>query len=215
MIRDNFDFHSYWELVEPGDGCWIWKGSILPSGYGRFYDSDSSTKPLAHRISYEIHYGSLSDDFVVHHKCNNKACVNPMHLEACSREDNIRYAAIDGLMGKSTVLKLPEIETLINIGWSQKEIAKKYGVSRQALYSLVRGRRLRCQGSDISRPGDDIQYINCTKAANELGVTKQCVNIMVWHGKFKGAVRRLGRWYIPMESVLEIKGRRLNLTAGN
>ncbi len=210
MIRETFDFHSFWDFVNTSDGCWVWQGSVATGGYGRFYDGATGQRTLAHRLSYEIHFGNLPDDLVVHHKCNNKACVNPSHLEACTFAENIKYAAIDGLMGKSTVDNLQEIISLADAGWSQKEIARKYGISRQALYSITKGHRSGNRGIDISRPSGNVQYVNCSKAAVELGVTKQFVNVMVWQGKFKGAVRRLGRWYIPIESVTEIKNIRLN-----
>jgi len=35
----------------------------------------------AHRMYYEYYKGEIPYGMVVHHKCRNKACVNPDHLE--------------------------------------------------------------------------------------------------------------------------------------
>ena len=68
----------FWEntsLPDGIDGCWIWTGDTR-NGYGTilsvFY---------AHRVSYELAYGVNPGNFLVHHKCKKKKCVNPQHLE--------------------------------------------------------------------------------------------------------------------------------------
>jgi hypothetical protein len=63
-----------------GVSCWEWCGIITRKGYGRF-KYGSSDEP-AHRTSYEHFYQFIPDGFVVHHLCENKRCVNPLHLEA-------------------------------------------------------------------------------------------------------------------------------------
>ena len=36
---------------------------------------------LAHRWSFKHHFGKLTPGMVVHHKCENTLCVNPIHLK--------------------------------------------------------------------------------------------------------------------------------------
>lgn len=80
--------------------CWGWNGRIL-GGYGviqRF----NKTKG-AHRVSYEIHHGPIPDGMMIMHKCDNKICTNPEHLEAGTSRQNVKDAHTRGLvkMGKS------------------------------------------------------------------------------------------------------------------
>jgi len=43
----------------------------------------------AHRWYYEIAYGPIPEGSQVDHLCRNRSCVNPLHLEAVSQQENI------------------------------------------------------------------------------------------------------------------------------
>jgi hypothetical protein len=61
--------------------CWNYTGS--PNSKYPAIQFKLITKS-AHKWSYEIWNGPVPDKFHVHHKCENKRCVNPDHLEAIS-----------------------------------------------------------------------------------------------------------------------------------
>jgi hypothetical protein len=70
-------------------GCWIWTGSRMKSGYGRFKVRSYETR-FAHRVAYEIWVGPIPSDHQLDHLCSVKPCVNPTHLEPVTHGENVR-----------------------------------------------------------------------------------------------------------------------------
>jgi hypothetical protein len=71
-------------------GCWIWQGRINSRGYGATSDGT-----LAHRAIYEKVAGPIPEGHVLHHRCDNRACVNPAHLVPLMPEEHSSRLAAD------------------------------------------------------------------------------------------------------------------------
>ena len=110
-------------------GCWIWEGYQAITGYG-MYRTRNGKNWLAHRFVFNIVNGFLPK--VVMHKCDNRCCVNPDHLEAGTYKKNSQDM-VDRGRGGSTIFKQKvsdEIKKEIyNAEGKQVDIAKQYGVS--------------------------------------------------------------------------------------
>lgn len=65
--------------------CWIWLGPKTGM-YGRI-KSDGKMIPV-HRYYFEKYKGKIPSGLVIDHTCKNHLCVNPNHLETCTREEN-------------------------------------------------------------------------------------------------------------------------------
>lgn len=81
-------FMSQVEVMGP-NSCWIWKGLIYPSGYGRFYTPGEKKVDYAHRVSYRLFVGPIPEGKQVNHCCDFCNCIQPKHLYLGTQKDNI------------------------------------------------------------------------------------------------------------------------------
>ena len=68
--------------------CWLWTASVNGAGYGKIADGAGRLRG-AHVIAHELVNGPIPDGHDVDHACYVKACVNPAHLEAVTRLENV------------------------------------------------------------------------------------------------------------------------------
>jgi hypothetical protein len=131
----------FYEKVDKTGECWLWMGSLNRCGYGSFRVEGKQCLP--HRLSLEWKLGrQIGAGMVARHKCRNRNCVNPEHLEegtyAENEEDKIRDETVQrGIKNKSCKLSENQVRAIRVDTRSQIEIAIDYGV-HQATVSLIK-----------------------------------------------------------------------------
>ena len=77
---------------EPNTGCWLWTGEITRWGYAHL--SYMGRKLRGHRVAYELYKGPIPEGLELDHRCRQRSCVNPDHLEAVTRSENMRRSPL-------------------------------------------------------------------------------------------------------------------------
>jgi hypothetical protein len=130
----------------PECGCWIWMGATNGE---RGYGSVNIGKKLvgAHRLSWEIHNGSIPKGQHVLHKCDTPLCVNPEHLFLGTHTDNMRdkyrkrrEGDWRGTRNGKARLTSDDVRTIRNSSLSQAELSRRIGVSPATINHVLRGR---------------------------------------------------------------------------
>lgn len=76
-------------IPEPNSGCWIWLGGLRSKkdGYGGFSWEGKTWR--THRLVYTLLCEPVPSHLDIDHKCRQRICCNPDHLEPCTRAINI------------------------------------------------------------------------------------------------------------------------------
>lgn len=144
-------FWSKVAVAATDEACWNWQGAIAGSGYGSFCVPEMDFRSVSsHRIAYRLACGEWpGDKLLVRHKCDNRKCVNPFHLETGTHLDNSKDMLDRGRQAhrvqvgeqnynsKLTQSDVAEIRAMFLLGFRNTAIAKRFGVN-QATISRIR-----------------------------------------------------------------------------
>jgi hypothetical protein len=134
-------FYAKFEMGDDNE-CWIWKGAKSLQGYGLFWTGKKLVG--AHRYMYRIQHNNLGDLHVLH-QCDNKLCVNPLHLRAGTEAENQQDKVAKGRQARGEKIhtaKLTEakVRTILRKhknGQSALSLSKEYGVCYGNMLNIV------------------------------------------------------------------------------
>lgn len=90
MHRINFIIDKILSRVEPIGECWQWTGPTSGEGRGGGYGRmslDGQTVAV-HIVMFTCVNGYIPGKKQIDHKCNNRLCCNPDHLEMVTHKQN-------------------------------------------------------------------------------------------------------------------------------
>ena len=82
-------------VIKRDSGCLEWSGCLRgKSGYGAVRHGGKTLD--AHRLSWILNNGTIPDGLFVLHTCDNRICVNLLHLRLGTPKDNYDDAVLKG-----------------------------------------------------------------------------------------------------------------------
>jgi hypothetical protein len=131
----------FWNKVNKTSECWLWTACKHKDGYGTF--KYEGTQQLAHRFSWLLSGNIIPEGLVIRHKCRNRHCVNPEHLETGTLAENNADMIRDGTSTrgiKHPSVKLTEEQVRqirARATENQTELAKEFGVNPCTISHII------------------------------------------------------------------------------
>ena len=119
--------------------CWPWKGKVNEKDGRPYFTINGKRSPSYSVVLHLVYRDEYTRGLVARHKCDNKICCNPKHLEWGTHQDNMNDMKARDRHGlPKTVIRA--IRKLIDDNRPQRAIADLYGVSRETISAIATGR---------------------------------------------------------------------------
>ena len=131
---------NFWKHVDKSGDCWLWTASCTGKHKEQPQCSVNCRRLLAIRVGWFAVHGC--DPYPAHvlHTCDNPKCCNPSHWFLGTNRDNCQDKSRKARNGrKLTAEKVQEIKRMLNLGYSQQEVADVYRVNQTLVSAISRG----------------------------------------------------------------------------
>lgn len=133
----------FWKWVQKTETCWL-VPATHGAGYGQVCKPGQRISTLAHRASWEIHYGPIPKGLHVCHHCDVRNCVRPDHLFVGTQKDNAADAVQKGRMQKGsrngrhkiTEEIAKKILALKDSGLTGVQVARAFSLTKSSVYFI-------------------------------------------------------------------------------
>ena len=133
-LRAKEPFDSKYQ-INAETGCWMWQRGLDSDGYGKHWHQGDTIR--AHVFSFEQKYGLVPVGLTLDHKCRNRTCVNPDHVEPVTVAENTRR----GLTPKLSIADVENIRRRYAAGGlTQAMLAAEYSVAASCIHKIVTGK---------------------------------------------------------------------------
>jgi hypothetical protein len=137
-------FWSKVKIVDDDTSCWEWQAGTT-DGYGKFHVGPGNDR--AHRVAYRLERGPIEPGKDVMHKCDNRLCCRPDHLQLGTRAQNTHDMVSKGRQArgaKKWTAKLSEEQVLQlrqrhTQGETLARLAPEFGISPKNASQIVCG----------------------------------------------------------------------------
>lgn len=138
---------SFWGKVRKTSTCWLWLGHIDENGRGR--TGKSGGAGIAARVAWEKTNGPIPKGKCVCHRCDNPACVRPIHLFLGTKKQNSEDMTSKGRQSRGAHRPLSKLtdKGVIQLrnrrlaGESLADLAAEFGITRANVSMIVRNKR--------------------------------------------------------------------------
>lgn len=161
-IPDNFITVSPRFVGEIQDnGCIIFQGAKDGAGYGKYFTKDGKQATVTRAVLSEKLGYELPTYMDACHTCDTPSCINPEHLWAGTRTQNLLDASKKGrTQGKSHPLsnakldweQVREIRQKLAAGERMKDVAEAYSVGRKTIHDIKYHVTWKQEGEEVPIP---------------------------------------------------------------
>jgi hypothetical protein len=128
------------------NACWLYLGAVA-EGYGRI-KVDGKLRQVTH-VMHELFHGPVPEGLQVCHTCDVRNCINPRHLWAGTRSDNMKDCVAKGRLtamkpewqDQHAALNATHVETvkeMLNRGLSLRAVALNLNVNHKSVSNLIK-----------------------------------------------------------------------------